>query len=103
MNERLSLLTMIIIGEGVIGASKTVGYLWPTGSSPTVGNLIAILSIVILLVRFSTPGFQTRRTNLNRFCFGKLTLIITPTATTAQLNINGGHYPIFSSTLASLV
>lgn len=52
MNERLSLLTMIIIGEGVIGVSKTVGYLWPTEEAPTGGNIIAILSIVAMLVGY---------------------------------------------------
>lgn len=50
MNERLSLLTMIIIGEGCIGISKTAGYLWPTTYSPSYGSLVAILSIVVMLV-----------------------------------------------------
>lgn len=51
MNERLSLLTMIIIGEGVIGVTKTAGYLWPTSYAPTPGAIVAVLSIVVMLVR----------------------------------------------------
>lgn len=54
LNERLSLLTLIIIGEGVIGVSKTVGKLWPSSTAPDSGAVVAILSIVILLV--STPA-----------------------------------------------
>jgi low temperature requirement protein LtrA len=59
MNERLSLLTMIIIGEGVIGVSKTVGYLWPTAYAPAAENIITTISIVVLLVRIRT--LQSRR------------------------------------------
>jgi low temperature requirement protein LtrA len=54
LNERLSLLTLIIIGEGVIGVSKTVGKLWPSSTAPDGGTVVAVLSIVILLV--STAG-----------------------------------------------
>jgi low temperature requirement protein LtrA len=50
MNERLSLLTMIVIGEGVIGVTKTIGYLWPTEGSPSLGNVISLISIVVMLV-----------------------------------------------------
>jgi low temperature requirement protein LtrA len=50
MAERLSLLTMIIIGEGVIGSTKTAGALWPTTSNPTVGGVIAMISIIVMLV-----------------------------------------------------
>ncbi|KAL2071971.1 hypothetical protein VTL71DRAFT_11314 [Oculimacula yallundae] len=50
INERLSLLTMIIIGEGVIGVTKTVGYLWPTEQLPTWGNAVAMLSIIVMLL-----------------------------------------------------
>lgn len=53
MNERLSLLTMIIIGEGCIGISKTAGYLWPTTYTPSYGSLVSILSIVVMLVSWS--------------------------------------------------
>lgn len=49
MKERLSLLTMIIIGEGVIGITKTAGKLWPTAYAPPVGSIIATLSIVVML------------------------------------------------------
>lgn len=60
MNERLSLLTMIIIGEGVIGATKTVGYLWPIGYAPTWGNALALLSVVFLLVSASSFHVQQK-------------------------------------------
>ena len=50
MAERLSLLTMIIIGEGVIGSTKTAGALWPTTSNPSVGGVISIVCIIIMLV-----------------------------------------------------
>lgn len=45
MNELLSLLAMIIIGEGVIGVSKTVGYLWPTEEAPSAGSVVAMVSM----------------------------------------------------------
>jgi low temperature requirement protein LtrA len=51
MNERLSLLTIIIIGEGVIGVTKGIGKMWPTDSLPVAGVVVEILSIVVLLVR----------------------------------------------------
>lgn len=58
MAERLSLLTMIIIGEGVIGSTKTAGVIWPTTSKPSVGGVIEMVSIIVMLVSkspFSTP------------------------------------------------
>lgn len=50
--ERLSLLTMIIIGEGVIGSTKTAGALWPTTSNPEAGGVVSMISIIVLLVSF---------------------------------------------------
>ncbi|KAH6671945.1 bacterial low temperature requirement A protein-domain-containing protein [Halenospora varia] len=50
MNERLSLLTMIIIGEGVIGVTKSSMYLWPKEKMPDINNLVALISIIIMLL-----------------------------------------------------
>jgi low temperature requirement protein LtrA len=59
LNERLSLLTLIIIGEGIIGVTKTVGKLWPGDQGPNGGAVVTILAIVILMVRiFLEPGAQ---------------------------------------------
>jgi low temperature requirement protein LtrA len=54
MAERLSLLTMIIIGEGVIGSTKTAGMLWPTTSSPDGKGVIAMVSIIVMLVSLAS-------------------------------------------------
>ncbi len=51
LNERLSLLTIIILGEGVIGISKAVGKMWPTNGFPGAGSVTEILSVVAVLVR----------------------------------------------------
>jgi low temperature requirement protein LtrA len=52
MNERLSLLTLIILGEGVIGSTKTVGYIWPDEATPSGNGIFAMFSIIIMLVSF---------------------------------------------------
>ncbi|KAH8667613.1 hypothetical protein BGZ60DRAFT_470391 [Tricladium varicosporioides] len=41
---------MIIIGEGVIGITKTSMYLWPKESMPDINNLVALISIIIMLL-----------------------------------------------------
>jgi hypothetical protein len=44
---------MIIIGEGVIGSTKTAGALWPTTSNPSAGGIVEMVSIIVMLVSFS--------------------------------------------------
>ncbi|CAG8977517.1 hypothetical protein HYALB_00008696 [Hymenoscyphus albidus] len=58
MAERLSLLTMIIIGEGVIGSTKTAGLIWPTTSKPSVGGVIEMVSIIVMLLLIWTLYFD---------------------------------------------
>ncbi|KAG9228369.1 hypothetical protein BJ875DRAFT_389552 [Amylocarpus encephaloides] len=41
---------MIIIGEGVIGSTKTAGALWPTTSNPSAGGVVSIVCIIIMLM-----------------------------------------------------
>jgi low temperature requirement protein LtrA len=60
MAERLSLLTMIIIGEGVIGSTKTAGALWPTTSNPTSGGVVAMVSIIVMLVSFTAHDLENK-------------------------------------------
>lgn len=66
MAERLSLLTMIIIGEGVIGSTKTAGIIWPTTSKPSVGGVVEMVSIIIMLVS-ECFNSASRHPLVNRF------------------------------------
>lgn len=50
LSERMGLLSMIVIGEGVIGVTKTVGKLMGS-SGPDVRSIIQITLIVTTLVR----------------------------------------------------
>jgi low temperature requirement protein LtrA len=54
LNERLALLTIIIIGEGVIGVTKGIGKMWPPDTMPSTGVIIGVLSTCALLVRAAT-------------------------------------------------
>ena len=98
LNERLSLLTLIIIGEGIIGVTKTVGKLWPGDEAPNGGSVITILAIVILMVCIFSPNLMPITHHLNRYSCGKHTLTTIHTATMGQSDNNGG----LSSTSSSI-
>jgi low temperature requirement protein LtrA len=76
LNERLSLLTIIIIGEGVIGVTKGVGKMWPTDSMPAAGVIVEVLSIVALLVSALLCFSRRNPLTLRSSYYGRHTLII---------------------------
>lgn len=76
LNERLSLLTIIIIGEGVIGVAKGVGKMWPTDSLPTAGVIVEVLSIVALLVSASLYSSRRNPLTFRSSYYGRHTSII---------------------------
>jgi hypothetical protein len=61
--ERLQLLTLIIIGEGIIGMVKSVSCITKGQTSLSANEVGTVAAAVILLVRTISPTTQTHEPN----------------------------------------
>lgn len=88
--ERMSLLTVIVIGEGAIGVTKTVGRIM--GKEMDVEGCFTIMCIIVILV--SQLPTRTHNDGANsishRFSFGHYTLITSHMDTTEPSDSNFG-------------
>jgi hypothetical protein len=102
LNERLSLLTIIIIGEGVIGVTKVIGKMWPTDAVPEGGVVLELISVVILLVNsLAVHGQRVPNTFYSSY-YGRRISIIIPTVIMERSSNNGGLLATSSYILAML-
>lgn len=100
--ERMSLLTIIVIGEGAIGVTKTVGKLMSKQGLDLEGCFL-IMCIIIILVSLSCHACNEDADNISyRSSSGPSTSTTSPTGTTApSANKSGPFCTSPSSSLSS--